>query len=64
LLSRKAATDVIISAAVAGEIYRELNHRFGTAINLQVATTADDEEKDADSEEGANAAAGTGNNRC
>ena len=46
-------------AAVAGEIYRELNHRFGTAINLQVATTADDEEKDADSEEGADAAAGT-----
>jgi hypothetical protein len=39
-------------AAVAGEIYRELNHRFGTAINLQVATTADDEEKEvADSEE-------------
>ena len=45
-------------AAVAGEIYRELNHRFGTAINMQVATTADDEEKDADSEEGA-AAEGT-----
>jgi hypothetical protein len=45
-------------AAVAGEIYRELNHRFGTAINMQVATTADDEEKDADSEEGA-AADGT-----
>jgi cell division protein FtsI/penicillin-binding protein 2 len=40
-------------AAVAGEIYRELNHRFGTAINLQVATTADDEEKEiADEEEG------------
>ena len=39
-------------AAVAGEIYRELNHRFGTAINLQVATTADDEEKEiADTEE-------------
>ena len=33
-------------AAVAGEIYRELNHRFGTAINMQVATTADDEEKE------------------
>ena len=32
-------------AAVAGEIYRGLNHRFGTAINLQVATTLDDEEK-------------------
>jgi len=33
-------------AAVAGEIYRQLNHRFGTSINLQVATTADDEEKE------------------
>src|SRR5215216_5542423 len=31
--------------AVAGEIYRQLNHRFGTAINLQVASTLDDEEK-------------------
>ena len=42
-------------AAVAGEIYRELTHRFGTAINLQVATTADDEEKeDADAEAAAN----------
>lgn len=40
-------------AAVAGEIYRELNHRFGTAINLQVASTADDEEKEiGDEEEG------------
>jgi len=33
-------------AAVAGEIYRQLNHRFGTAINLQIATTLDDEEKE------------------
>src|SRR5215211_6906091 len=33
-------------AAVAGEIYRELNHRFGTAINMQVADTLDDEEKE------------------
>jgi membrane peptidoglycan carboxypeptidase len=34
-------------AAVAGEIYRQLNHRFGTAINMQVATTdLDDEEKE------------------
>ncbi|HZI60848.1 MAG TPA: penicillin-binding transpeptidase domain-containing protein [Pyrinomonadaceae bacterium] len=41
-------------AAVAGEIYRGLNHRFGTAINLQVATTLDDEEKEvADAEEAA-----------
>ena len=40
-------------AAVAGEIYRQLNHRFGTAINLQVATTADDEEKEVADEEAA-----------
>ena len=41
-------------AAVAGQIYRGLNHRFGTAINLQVATTLDDEEKEvADAEEAA-----------
>ena len=33
-------------AAVAGDIYRGLNHRFGTAINLQIATTLDDEEKE------------------
>lgn len=33
-------------AAVAGAIYRGLNHRFGTAINLQIATTLDDEEKE------------------
>ena len=38
-------------AAVAGEIYRELNHRFGTAINLQVASTADDEEKEVGDDE-------------
>lgn len=38
-------------AAVAGEIYRELNHRFGTAINLQVASTADDEEKEVSDDE-------------
>ena len=44
-------------AAVAGEIYRELNHRFGTAINMQVAATADDEEKEVgDSEDGDDAA--------
>ena len=35
-----------LPAAVAGEIYRGLNHRFGTAINLQVASTLDDEEKE------------------
>lgn len=35
-----------LPAAVAGEIYRQLNHRFGTAINLQVASTLDDEEKE------------------
>lgn len=45
-------------AAVAGEIYRQLNHRFGTAINLQVASTLDDEEKEvADAEEAAEQAA-------
>lgn len=33
-------------AAVAGEIYRQLNHRFGTAINMQVASTLDDEENE------------------
>jgi transpeptidase family protein len=44
--------------AVAGEIYRQLNHRFGTAINLQVATTADDEEKEVgDDEESGDASA-------
>src|SRR5690349_3091247 len=42
-----------LPAAVAGEIYRQLNHRFGTAINLQVATTADDEEKEVIDEAGA-----------
>jgi len=40
-------------AAVAGEIYRQLNHRFGTAINLQVASTADDEEKEVADQEAA-----------
>lgn len=41
-------------AAVAGEIYRQLNHRFGTAINLQVASsTLDDEEKDVADQEAA-----------
>jgi len=45
-------------AAVAGEIYRQLNHRFGTAINLQVASTLDDEEKEvADAEADAENAA-------
>lgn len=49
-------------AAVAGEIYRGLNHRFGTAINLQIASTLDDEEKEvADAEEAAeNTEAGEG----
>ena len=32
--------------SVAGEIYRQLNHRFGTSINLQVASGLDDEEKE------------------
>jgi len=39
--------------AVAGEIYRQLNHRFGTAINLQVASTLDDEEKEVADQEAA-----------
>jgi len=49
-------------AAVAGEIYRQLNHRFGTAINLQVAATADDEEKEVADQEAAaeNTATGEG----
>ena len=48
-------------AAVAGEIYRQLNHRFGTAINLQVATTADDEEKEVgDDEESGDVSADAG----
>jgi membrane peptidoglycan carboxypeptidase len=42
-----------LPAAVAGEIYRQLNHRFGTAINLQVASTLDDEEKEVADEEAA-----------
>ena len=47
-----------LPAAVAGEIYRQLNHRFGTTINLQVASTLDDEEKEvADQEAAADAAA-------
>ncbi len=50
-------------AAVAGEIYRGLNHRFGTAINLQVASTLDDEEKEvADAEAEAEKAAVEGEN--
>ena len=47
-------------AAVAGEIYRQLNHRFGTAINLQVASTLDDEEKEVADAEAAAAAAAEG----
>jgi penicillin-binding protein 2 len=39
--------------SVAGEIYRQLNHRFGTAINLQVASTLDDEEKEIADQEAA-----------
>src|ERR1041385_4165054 len=47
----------LFPAAVAGEIYRQLNHRFGTAINLQVATTADDEEKEVADQEAADQSA-------
>jgi penicillin-binding protein 2 len=46
-----------LPAAVAGEIYRQLNHRFGTAINLQVASTLDDEEKEVADQEAAAAEA-------
>ncbi len=42
-----------LPAAVAGEIYRELNHRFGTPVDMQVASTLDDEEKDAAAAEAA-----------
>jgi penicillin-binding protein 2 len=51
-----------LPAAVAGEIYRQLNHRFGTAINLQVASTLDDEEKEVADQEAAaeNTEAGDG----
>lgn len=35
-----------LPAAVAGRIYRDLNQRFGTPVNLQIATTPDDEEKE------------------
>jgi membrane peptidoglycan carboxypeptidase len=48
-----------LPAAVAGEIYRQLNHRFGTAINLQVASTLDDEEKEVADAEAAAAKAET-----
>ena len=41
-----------LPAAVAGRIYRDLNQRFGTPTNLQIATTPDDEEKEVGSEEG------------
>jgi hypothetical protein len=40
---------------VAGEIYRQLNHRFGTSINLQVASGLDDEEKEIADQEAADA---------
>jgi penicillin-binding protein 2 len=41
-----------LPAAVAGRIYRDLNQRFGTPTNLQIATTPDDEEKEIGAEEG------------
>jgi hypothetical protein len=41
-----------LPAAVAGQIYRDLHQRFGTPTNLQIATTPDDEEKEAADEEG------------
>lgn len=47
-----------LPAAVAGRIYRDLNQRFGTPTNLQVATTPDDDEGD---EEGDDMIAGEAN---
>lgn len=41
-----------LPAAVAGRIYRDLNQRFGTPTNLQIATTPDDEEKEIGDQEG------------
>lgn len=41
-----------LPAAVAGRIYRDLHDRFGTPINLQIASTPDDEEKEVGTEEG------------
>ena len=41
-----------LPAAVAGRIYRDLNQRFGTPTNLQIASTPDDEEKEIGDEEG------------
>lgn len=41
-------------AAVAGRIYRDLNHRFGTPVNLQIANTTkatDDKEAELNEEE-------------
>jgi penicillin-binding protein 2 len=39
-----------LPAAVAGRIYRDLHNRFGTPTNLKIATTPDDEEKEAGEE--------------
>jgi len=41
-----------LPAAVAGRIYRDLNQRFGTPINLQIASTPDDEENEIGTGEG------------
>ena len=41
-----------LPAAVAGRIYRDLNQRFGTPTNLQIASTPDDEEKEINTGEG------------
>ena len=49
-----------LPAAVAGQIYRDLNHRFGTPTNLPVASAATDNTADpkaADDEEASEAAA-------
>jgi penicillin-binding protein 2 len=51
-----------LPAAVAGRIYRDLNQRFGTPTNLQIATTPDDEEKEIVAEEGDDLIAGQDSN--
>lgn len=40
-----------LPAAVAGQIYRDLNRRFGTPTNLQIASAPDDEENEAEAED-------------
>jgi penicillin-binding protein 2 len=41
-----------LPAAVAGQIYRDLSHRFGTPTNFRISPTPDDEENDVAADEG------------